>query len=145
MPGRQNQSGGQEEKAGDRNGLRMGEGRIRTQQGLEHPLEQKPGETAREGQSQTVEREIDPGQPAIASDHPADPAGGAGESGLGDESGAGGVWRSSSSVVTPKTCASATSFSTSGVASPSSHLLTACRETPTFPASSSWDSLARLR
>lgn len=61
--GRQNQSGGQEEKAGDRNGLRMGEGRIRTQQGLEHPLEQKPGETAREGQSQTVEREIDPGQP----------------------------------------------------------------------------------
>ena len=51
----------------------------------------------------------------------------------------------SSSTVTPNSRARARSLSTSGAASPSSHLLTAWRDTPTRPASSSWDSPAFLR
>ena len=51
----------------------------------------------------------------------------------------------SASVETPSTRLSCTILSSSGIAPPDSHLLTAWRETPNASLNCSWDSPARLR
>ena len=71
-------------------------------------------------------------------------AGASGAAGLSD-SGSGSLSESSQSVVTSNALASRTSFESSGTDSPVSHLLIACRDTPSFSASASCERPAFFR
>ena len=110
-------------------------------------------------EAESRERGIHAVEPAVAPDEPPDHAGmdstqlelcagasgAAGISDSGDVSGSGSLSESSQSVVTSNALASRTSFESSGTDSPVSHLLIACRDTPSFSASASCERPAFFR
>jgi len=92
-----------------------------------------------------MSRPITPGMDSTQLELCAGASGAAGVSDSGNVSGSGSLSESSQSVVTSNALASRTSFESSGTDSPVSHLLIACRDTPSFSASASCERPAFFR